>query len=97
MKGDQGKPQADLNWHAFCALPESVKTEYAGKSVLLRDGEVDSYWPDRATALEDGFARFGAGNFSVETVNAKPVDLGLHAHLARFHAANGPDGGQQLT
>ena len=97
MKRNPGKPQVDLNWDAFCALPESVKRECAGKSVLLHDGEVDSFWPDRATALEDGFARFGTGNFSVETVNAKPVDLGLHAHLARFHAAYGPGDGQQLT
>ena len=47
-------PQVDLNWDAFCALPESVKTEYAGKSVLLHDGEVDSYRPDRAPRWRTG-------------------------------------------
>ena len=49
----------------------------AGRIALMHDEELVELYDDANAACEDGLARYGAGNYSVVRVGAKPLSLGI--------------------
>ena len=59
---------------AYCAhLPRRLR-EHRGQFVLIKGDDVVGIFPDRSTALEDGYRRFGIVSFLVrEITDSEPV------------------------
>ena len=82
-KPDRDKIQetVDANYKAFTRkLPELLKT-HAGEFALLRNGEVDSFFPSARKAAQHGENIFDDGLFSVQEVTSEVVDLGWFSHV----------------
>ena len=66
------------NWEAFKKIEDSLKAEHMGQTALLHDGKVIDFYNDRRDAYTAGLRQFGSGKFSIQTVGAKPISLGIH-------------------
>ena len=79
--------QLDLNYQAFQKLlPELLQT-HAGKFALMNDGRIVDYFDSFSDAARIGNAKFGEGNFSVQEVTSKGINLGYYSYAVR-NAAN---------
>ena len=47
-----------------------------GKVLLMHGGEIVNIYNDSGNAYSAGVETFGLGNFSLQKVGAKPIDLG---------------------
>lgn len=73
--------QVSANLRAFCNLLPSLLVNHRGEHALLHDGEVVGFFERSLDAILVGCRRFGEGNFSVESVNDQPEDLGFFSHV----------------
>ena len=80
MGQDKFEAEVDANYEAFEAMLPKLMREHAGKTVLLRKGNVEGIFADSAVALAAGRERFEDGLFSIQEVTDRPVDLGFFSH-----------------
>lgn len=76
---DQKQQQIDQNYEEFKKLLPNLERE-AGKYALMRDGKIINFYGNFADAYTTGKAIYNDGLFSVQRVNARPVDLGFLSH-----------------
>jgi len=72
--------QVDLNYEAFQKLLPALLPEHLNEYALMKDGAVVGFFPAAMEAYRAGKERFGLGNFSMQKVIDRPVDLGSFSH-----------------
>jgi hypothetical protein len=80
MEQDKFETEVDANYEAFEVMLPKLMKEHAGKTVLLRSGNIEGLFADSAVALAAGRERFEDGLFSIQEVTDRPVDLGFFSH-----------------
>lgn len=72
----------DRNYEAFNKqLPELLKT-HQGQFALLRNEEIEGFFPSAREAAQHGEHTFDDGLFSVQEVTDDAVDLGWFSHVS---------------
>lgn len=74
--------QIERNFAAFESLLGSLLPQKAGQYALLSDSELKGVFPSAVDALTEGNERFGDGNFSVQRITNRPVDLGFLSYAS---------------
>ena len=70
--------QVDTNHEIYVRdLKEDAERDHTGEVALMVDGEIIAYFPEGGAAYEYGYTEYGLGNFSIEFVDAEPIDLGF--------------------
>ena len=72
--------QVDENYEAFKKLLPDLLLSKAGKSALLRDGELIEVFDSMADAERAGRRLYEDGLFSVQRITDQKVDLGYFSH-----------------
>lgn len=71
--GSLNTSQVDQNYQAFVKqLPELMKTN-PGQFALMNNAQIVRFFQSASDAVQEGFAKYGTGNFSVQEVTDKPV------------------------
>lgn len=70
------------NFQAFEGLLAELVQKNAGQFALMSNGELVGVYPDAFEALRDGDRRFGDGNFSVQRIVTRPLDLGFLSYAS---------------
>lgn len=76
----QTAAQVQQNYEAFRERLPELLPEHRGKYALMTDGQVVEFFDTAAEAYRAGEARLGLGNFSMQKVVDKPIDLGIFSH-----------------
>ena len=72
--------QARSNYEAYIKrYREELERNQTGRIALLHDEELISLWNDMDDAYQTGCDKYGLGNFSLQQIGARPVDLGILA------------------
>lgn len=72
----------DRNYEAFNKqLPELLKTRQ-GQFALLRNEQIEGFFPSAGEAAQHGERTFDDGLFSVQEVTDEAVDLGWFSHVS---------------
>ncbi|HTQ13389.1 MAG TPA: hypothetical protein VMH86_05885 [Rhizomicrobium sp.] len=73
MSGSGSSSQVTQNYQAFVQqLPELLKTN-PGQYALMNNGQIVRFFQSMSDAVQEGFAKYGAGNFSVQQVTDAPI------------------------
>lgn len=72
--------QIEDNFHAFEGVVSTYLPEREGDFALLHDRKVAGVFANIIEAVVEGNGRFGDGNFSVQRITDKLVDLGFLSH-----------------
>jgi len=72
--------QVSLNYEAFRKILPTLPPEHLGKFALMKDGAVVDIFDVAMGAYIAGKERFGLGNFSMQKIIDRPVDLGYFSH-----------------
>ena len=75
--------QVSLNYEAFHKLLPDLLPQNLGKFALMSDGSVVGIFDDAMGAYAAGNSQFGLGNFSMQKIIDRPVDLGYFSHALR--------------
>ena len=76
--------QATMNYQAYKAIRVALEHEHAGRTALMKDGDVVEIYNDNGDAYQIGCEKYGLGNFSLVNIGEKPINLGVHTmHLPR--------------
>ncbi|MGH6872629.1 MAG: hypothetical protein ACREHE_14100 [Rhizomicrobium sp.] len=68
-----GTSQVEQNYQAFQKLlPQLMKTN-PGQYALLNNGQVIRFFQSASDAVQEGFTKYGPGNFSVQEVTDQPL------------------------
>ncbi len=71
--------QVKKNRAAYLAREKELEITYAGKILLMHDGEVEMALNDDDDAYLIGCKEYGLGKFSLHRVGERPVQLGFAA------------------
>ena len=74
--------EIERNFEAFETLLGSLLPQKAGHYALLSDTRLVDVFPTAVEALTEGNERFGDGNFSVQRITNRPVDLGFLSYAS---------------
>ena len=78
---DSQQQEVDRNYEAFMkVLPNLIKND-AGRTALMRHGEVIMCFDTERDAIEAGRRFFEDRRFSIQKVRSRPVDLGYFSHF----------------
>lgn len=69
--------EIEQNYQFFQSMVSSLMQEHAGKFALLHSCELVDVFPRPMDAMTEGYRRFTDGQFSVQQVTDRPVDLGF--------------------
>jgi len=72
--------QVELNYGAFQKLLDTLLREHLNEYALMKDGAVVDFFAAAKDAYRAGKERFGFGNFSMQKIIDRPVDLGFFSH-----------------
>jgi hypothetical protein len=77
-----GEREADIrqNFHYFQGIVGGLMARHAGEYALLRSRSVVGIYPRPIEALEAGYSQFEDGQFSVQKVIDRPLDLGFMSY-----------------
>ena len=70
--------QLEMNLVAYSAVKDTLEASELGRSALLHDGEVVAIYNDSGDAYQIGCEKYGLGNFTLQRIGQKPIDLGIH-------------------
>ncbi len=73
------KSQVDINFEAFQKELPNIIGSYAGKIAVMKDGKIVEFFDSVNDAVRFGHAKFG-GEFSIQEVTNKNINLGFHSH-----------------
>ncbi len=76
------KQEIEQNFHAFQAVVASYLPDREGEYALLHNKQVVSLFSVITDALIEGDSRFGDGNFSVQRVTGRSIDLGFLSYAS---------------
>ena len=76
--------EVDANYEAFQGLLPKLLGHHAGKFALMKGGEIIDYFDSDRDAWTAGQLLYKGDVFSVQEVDARPVDLGWMGY-ALFH------------
>ena len=74
-------PRPDPDFDALMSLPRATIEAHANEFALMHDRRVINYFAVFRDALESGLEHYGHGEFTVQQVRTKPVQLGLASSL----------------
>ncbi len=74
------RAELENNYKEFEKLQPTFPPQENGKFVLMRHGEKINVFDSAKDAVIFAEAQFKDGMYSVQQVNAKPVDLGYFSH-----------------
>ena len=77
------------NFHYFQGIVGSLMESHAGQYALLHASSVVDIFARPMEALEAGYAKFSDGQFSVQKVIDRPLDLGFISYGAGGRTADG--------
>jgi hypothetical protein len=77
--------QVDRNFEAFKKLLPKLLRTHAGKFALMHDGDVVDLFETLGEAASLGFSKFGEGQFSVQEVTSKNINLGSYSYALHRH------------
>lgn len=70
--------QARSNHEAYKTLyQKELERTHRGRVALLHDKQLVSIWNDMGDAYQVGCEKYGLGNFSLQKIGARSVDLGI--------------------
>jgi hypothetical protein len=72
--------QVNRNYEAFREILPTLLPEHLGRFALMRDGGVVGLFDTAMEAYTAGKMQFGLGNFSMQKIIDRPVDLGYFSH-----------------
>lgn len=72
--------EIEKNFQFFQGFVGSLLEQHYGKFALLHDANVVQIFDEPIEAFKEGHSRFTDGNFSVQEVTDKPLDLGFFSH-----------------
>jgi hypothetical protein len=78
--------QADRNYEAFQRLLPELMSTQPGKYAVLHNGEVIEFFDTMSDAAKFGRAQF-EGDFSVQQVTSRSVNLGYHSYAIHHLSA----------
>lgn len=70
------------NFHYFQGIVSSLMAEHAGKYALLHSKSLVDIFRRPIEALEVGYEKFADGQFSIQKVTDRPMDLGFMSYGA---------------
>lgn len=76
------------NFHYFQGVVSGLMESHAGQYALLRASSVVGIFARPMEALEAGYAKFADGDFSVQKVTDRPLDLGFISYGAGDRATD---------
>lgn len=76
------RQEIERNFEAFESLLSTLLPQKAGQYALLSGSQLMGVFPDAVDALTEGNERFGDGNFSVQRITNRPVDLGFLSYAS---------------
>jgi hypothetical protein len=82
MAKAQRRMEIERNFETFEGLLGGLLPENAGQFALLSNRKLIGIFPNAIGALTEGNDRFGDGNFSVQRITARPLDLGFLSYAS---------------
>jgi hypothetical protein len=76
------RQEIERNFEAFEALLGSLLPANAGQFALMNNSSLIGVFPNAIEALTEGNERFGDGNFSVQRITNRPLDLGFLSYAS---------------
>ena len=71
--------QAQVNHAAYLDKHQrDLERHSLGRVALMHDGELINVFNDEGDVYSIGCEKYGLGGFSIETIGARPVHLGIH-------------------
>ena len=84
---DRQQQEVDRNYEAFKEkLPDLIRSD-AGRTALMRGGEVVVCLDTERDAIAVGRTMFEDGHFSIQKVRSRPIDLGYFSRFGPPQAA----------
>ena len=80
--GEARRQEIERNFEAFQNLLTSLLPDKAGQFALLRNRKLIATFPKAVDALIEGNERFGDGQFSVQRIIDRPLDLGFLSYAS---------------
>lgn len=74
--------EIEQNFRAFEGFLASLLPEHAGHFALLSSQQLVGVYPRAVDAMLEGYERFGDGNFSVQRITNRPLDLGFLSYAS---------------
>jgi hypothetical protein len=76
------REEIERNFTAFESLLGGLLPEKAGQFALLSNRKLIGVFSNAIDALTEGHDRFGDGNFSVQRITNRPLDLGFLSYAS---------------
>lgn len=73
--------EVNKNFIAFQKLLPSIDPRHSGKFAVLRKEKIIDYFDSMSDAAKYADALYEDGLYSIQEVNAKPVDLGIFSRI----------------
>ena len=73
--------EVERNYEAFQELLPELTETHPGQCALLRRGELVEVFPTSRDARWIGRERFPDGDFSIQPIKEKDLDLGWYSHV----------------
>lgn len=80
--GSEREQEISQNFQAFEGFLANLLPKHAGEFALLSREELIGVYPRVMDAMTEGSARFGDGNFSVQRITNRPLDLGFLSYAS---------------
>ena len=74
--------EIEQNFRAFESYVSTLLPDHAGEFALLSGRELIGVYPRAFEAMSVGHDRFGDGNFSVQRITTRPLDLGFLSYAS---------------
>ena len=70
--------QMSMNRKAYNEAKNRLEAEHLGRIALLHNGEIVSIYNDSGDAYAIACEKYGLGNFTIQIIGQRPIDLGIH-------------------
>ena len=78
---EKAQLEVDKNFEFFKSKLQKLKIDHANKFALIHHQEIIAYYNDEMDAIDTGIREYDYGNFSVQQVAEKPIDLGYQSNV----------------
>jgi len=78
----QRRQEIEDNFQAFESVVATLLPDHAGEFALLSHRELIGIFPRAFDAMWEGQNRFGDGNFSVQRITTRALDLGFLSYAS---------------
>ena len=78
---EKAKKEVDRNYDFFKTQISQLKKDHLNKFALLHNKEILGFFIGEDDAIEFGTEKYGEGNFSVQQVNDRSIELGYQSYV----------------